>query len=155
MHPIPEHTVEAAATRLTNEPRLAEDLLLHWQQEQPVLLAFLTSENLEALSRQEQEYLLFLAMVIYLAAGEGRDGLPAIDAEALSAAEEQNWELLGQSTKRGFHERLDPFFEHTSQEDLLAFLEDALSDEEDGWSTREGREAMFVSLKSVVDCLAG
>ena len=40
-----------------------------------------------------------------------------------------------------------------SQEDLLAFVEDNLVEDEDSVVTKEGREPMFVALKSVIDVL--
>lgn len=77
-----------------------------------------------------------------------------VEVEIFEDAEEKNWELLEAGTSaQSFRERLDVFFEKTSQEDLLAFVEDALSDSEDGLTTKEGREVVFVFLKSVIDCL--
>jgi broad specificity phosphatase PhoE len=85
---------------------------------------------------------------------------PAVLLEALSEAEEKNWELLEASPAKRFRERLDVLFAHSAQEDLLAFLEDMLAEPEDDEDadtepslSREGREPMFVLLKSVVDCL--
>jgi hypothetical protein len=85
---------------------------------------------------------------------------PFISPEALSEAEEKNWELLEATPAKRFRERLDVFFAHSTQEDLLAFLEDMLAEPEEDEGddaelsvSREGREPMFVLLKSVVDCL--
>jgi len=52
-----------------------------------------------------------------------------------------------------FRERLDEFFEETKQEDLLAFIEDALLDDEESPVSKEGREPMFVTLKAVIDTI--
>ena len=35
----------------------------------------------------------------------------------------------------------------------LAFVEDALSDDEEELITKEGRESIFVTMKSIIDCL--
>ena len=48
---------------------------------------------------------------------------------------------------------MDVFFENYQQEDLLAFVEDSLIDDEDEIVTKVGREPMFVALKSIIDCL--
>ena len=56
-------------------------------------------------------------------------------------------------TAKRFRDRMDIFFENYSQEDLLAFVEDNLVEDEDSLVTKEGREPMFVALKSVIDIL--
>ncbi len=150
---IDEKTLERAAEGLEGTEEKIAATLDEFRQEQPVVLAYLTSENFEALSQKEQEYMLYIAQVLWLAIREAIGPLDEVPGEALAEAEDRNWELLAASPKRLFHERLDVFFDQSAEEDLLAFLEDALSDEEDGFSTREGREAMFVSLKSIADTL--
>jgi hypothetical protein len=75
-----------------------------------------------------------------------------IDSDELSVAEEKNWELLESITAKRFRDRLDVFFKDNKQTDLLAFVEDMLLDEEDELLTKEGREPMFVILKSIIDC---
>ena len=69
-------------------------------------------------------------------------------------AEERNWTILKLAKGRDFQERLNAFFEdHPEKEDLLSFIEDALLEDEDSPVTAEGREPLFVSLKTVIDCL--
>ncbi|MFT5382917.1 MAG: hypothetical protein ACI81W_000313, partial [Saprospiraceae bacterium] len=64
------------------------------------------------------------------------------------------WEKLSENQSKGFRDKLDVFFENTSQEDLLAFVEDALvQDEEDDMISPEGREYVFITLKTIIDCL--
>jgi len=46
---------------------------------------------------------------------------------------------------------MDIFFKNYFQEDLLAFVEDSLIEEEEGLVTKVGREPMFVALKSIID----
>ena len=48
---------------------------------------------------------------------------------------------------------MDVFFEDYAQEDMLAFVEDNLVEDEDSTITKEGREPIFVALKSVIDVL--
>ena len=55
-------------------------------------------------------------------------------------------------TAKKFRERLDVFFQDYFQEDLLAFVEDSLSEEEEEMVTKIGREPMFVALKTIIDC---
>ncbi|MBK8490068.1 MAG: hypothetical protein IPL49_03955 [Saprospirales bacterium] len=83
--------------------------------------------------------------------------LDPIDQDELDEQEEVNWEILNEASSPRFQDRLDPFFDQTDQEDLLAFIEDSLvldDSEEDEWKlTKEGREPIFIGLKTMVDCL--
>lgn len=78
-----------------------------------------------------------------------------VTEEKLGEAEEKNWELMNEVTAKRFRDRLDRFFEQYPQEDLLAFIEDALADDEDGESivSPESREPIFIALKSMIDGL--
>jgi len=49
---------------------------------------------------------------------------------------------------------LDIFFKDYPQEDLLAFAEDALTEDDDSPVTAEGREPMMVFLKTAIDVMA-
>lgn len=153
MKRIDELTITTAAETLGDDSVSAELALDAFREEQPLLLAYLMSENFEALTLREQEFMLFITLVIWTAVKSESTEITEVDPDQLSEAEEHNWALLEASDKRMFHERLDVFFEDSPEEEILAFLEDALSDEEDGLSTHVGREAMFVSLKSISDCL--
>jgi hypothetical protein len=128
---------------------------------QPTILAYLLSENFEVLTMGEKEYLLYLTLVIVNAAEHVNPGLPLVDQDALGEAEEENYGLLNASKERRFRDKLNVFFEDTPQEDLLAFAEDAIvlddENEEEGEEnfnvTKEGREPIFIALKSVIDVL--
>ncbi|MFK8104727.1 MAG: hypothetical protein AB8G15_19570, partial [Saprospiraceae bacterium] len=74
----------------------------------------------------------------------------------LEEKEEDNWEKLENVPAGSFRDRLDVFFKDYPQEDLLAFAEDALVEEEEDSDinlTKEGKELMFVALKTIIDCL--
>ena len=126
---------------------------------QPVVLSYLMSENFEVLTTEEREYLLYLTLVIIKSARRVNPQLQAVEQEKLGAAEESNYTLLQSSKERRFRDKLTVFFEKYPQEDLLAFAEDALviDDEttaEDSFQiTKEGREPVFLALKSIIDAL--
>ena len=75
-----------------------------------------------------------------------------VTEDQISQQEEKNWEVLHASKTKDFRDRVTPFFEDYFQEDLLAFVEDALveDEDEDGEEvvTTDGRPALFVSLKT-------
>lgn len=151
---IREEAIEATIEQLNASEEAYEEAVELFREEQPVVLAYLFSETFEPFSKKEQEFIFYLALVLFLSVRRERESIPQVSEEQLSRAEEHNWELLSEVKSKRFHERLDVFFEDSKEEDLLAFLEDALSDETDELVTKEGREAAFASLKAIVDCLA-
>ena len=80
----------------------------------------------------------------------------SVSEQEIGEAEENNYEILEASTAKKFRDRLDLFFENTSQEDLLAFAEEAVLESEedpDSLVSKEGREPIFIALKTIVDVL--
>lgn len=143
---------------ITEELSASEKALEHtldmMNREQPVLLAYLFSENFEAFTERERELLLFMTCVLWKSVFRVYGSQRQISEDDLADAEEHNWELIQSVTARQFRDRLDVFFqERPEAEELLAFVEDAILDDEESPVTAEGREALFVSLKSIVDCL--
>lgn len=151
---IDEATIDAVAVRLGSLEAAREAAINALEEEQPVLLAYIFSESFDAFLPKEKEFILFLVIIILEAIRESTKApVPFISEEALSEAEEANWEIMQGVTTQRFRERLDVFFEHSEQEDLLAFIEDALIDEEDDLLSKEGREPIFIVLKSIIDAL--
>ena len=132
-----------------------ETLFRELANEQPVLLAFLVSDNIQMLTEQEQELLYFLAFIIWKAIARVHPDIPLIEENLLGKIEESNWELLEGHNQGNFSERITPFFTDHPQEDLLAFIEDSLIFDEESQVTNEGRIYLFVILKTVVDAFVG
>lgn len=150
---ITESTVERVLARLESGQDDFAVEVQDFAEAQPYLMSYLTNEETEAFTESEREFLLFGALVIYQSITDQRLEPSVADVAKISSAEEANYALLKEA-KGDFRERLTPFFERSSEEDLLAFVEDMLvADEEDNIS-REGREPLFVTLKTVVDVLA-
>lgn len=151
---VSEKVIDAIGDALDKEDAY-EKAIEEMANEQPAIVALALSEDFQVFSEEERDFFLYLALIMWKAAC--KVGKPAIATpEDIEAAEERNWAILEQSSGTTFHDRLDPFFDNPLQEDLLAFIEDAVSEDEDGEEgivTKEGREAMFVSLKSVMDVL--
>jgi hypothetical protein len=124
---------------------------------QPVIASFLESENTGILSDEERDFLEYLALVIYKCVEKVHPNLPAVTEEQIGEAEEKNWDIMENSKGKSFSDKIDPFFENYKQEDLLAFVEDSLvydpDDEEANleFLTDEGREPMFITLKTIID----
>lgn len=155
---VSESVIDALLEQLEKSPDSAEDMFMELSDRQPALAPFVLSNNEGSFDEEEESFLLYLLMIIWKSHEQVNGPQPVITSEELEAAEESNWELLEQlpaSTKK-FRERLDVLFSSCPQEDLLAFVEDALLEDEEGDSlpiTREGREPIFVLMKTVIDCL--
>jgi hypothetical protein len=135
---------------LHNEP---EEIVDEIKESYPVIFAYLLSESFELLTEQENEEVFYIASVILKAIELADIEIPETTTEELENIEERNWEILSNSKDNAFRHRISVFFEGYKEEDLLAFVEDMLSDDEDTTITKEGRETIFVSLKTIIDAL--
>jgi hypothetical protein len=152
---ISETEIETVASSIEDNEELFESLIEEMEASQPILLGYCFSENTLAYTRPEQSLLLYLTIVIWKATQQAHETIPVVTEEQISLQEEKNWETFHSSKAKDFRDRLNPFFEGYFQEDLLAFVEDALveGEEEEDVVTVEGRPALFVSLKTVIDTL--
>ncbi|MEM8524270.1 MAG: hypothetical protein AAGG68_06490 [Bacteroidota bacterium] len=131
-----------------------EEQITFFNQRQPMLLAYLTGSQFDLLNEQEKDYFLYLAWILHQSIAQGAESISIANEDQIGTAEEQNWEMMEKTSKGDFRKRLDPFFEKTLQEDLLAFIEDGIIDDEEDFITPVGRELMFVGLKTLVDVLS-
>jgi hypothetical protein len=155
---VPEAVIDEVIARLDTTPDFLENTLAELHERQPALALFILSNNEGAFDEAENALLLFLLLVVWKSHEEVNGPQAPIAPEDLEEAEEENWEMLEKlpANVKKFRERLDVLFESSQQEDLLAFVEDALLEDEEGGTlpiTREGREPIFVLMKTVIDCL--
>jgi len=150
---IPESTIESVAAIIGENEERYQASVNQFSEEYPMILAYLLSENFDVLTEQEKEYLLYISTVIAFSTKEEGLDTPVLTEKSIGELEELNWELLQATKAKTFRDRMDVFFEKYPQEDLLAFVEDALVEDEDSFVTKVGREPMFVALKSIIDAL--
>lgn len=154
---VQESIIDAVAEELEGSADAFEATLREFEAEQPMLVAYLFSEEFEAFTTEERDLLLFLALTIWRSVQRSRAGghLPMVTEEEIARAEERNWEKIEQVADRGFRARADILFAGYAEEDLLALAEDALTDDEDPGVTSEAREPLFITLKTIIDTLTG
>lgn len=152
---VSEKTIDETIDFFQSDEALYDQTILEFNKEQPGIRNYLLSEEFDSLSSDEKEVLLYMNIIVYNAIKKNHPTIPAVTVDELENCEEQNWELLDNITEKRFSDRLTVFFEKSTQEDLLAFFEDALVEEEEEYKfiTKEGREPMFIALKSVVDAI--
>lgn len=151
---ISESTIDEVVLQLSISENAYQQVLERLQEAEPVLLGYLFSENFQVFTQSEKEYVLYLVLVIWQSINT-QIQLPSssVNEQSLSEAEEKNWNILQKVNARNFRDRLNVFFENYPQEDLLAFAEDALTDDTDNLVTSEAREHLFIILKSIIDLL--
>jgi hypothetical protein len=124
---------------------------------QPVIIAYLfDEENLHLLTEDERGFLQYLILIAWASIERVNGPGEPVSEDQIGEAEEKNYAILEASTAKTFRDRVDPFFEGYAQEDLLAFIEEALLEDEgdpEALLTKEGREPLFVAAKSLIDTL--
>lgn len=123
---------------------------------QPVLFAWLFSEHFELLNEDEKGYLQYLSLIAWRSIMRVNSEVEAVSEEQIGEAEEANYAVLEASKSQKFRDRLNDFFEGSPQEDLLAFAEEAVLEDEDDLEalvSKEAREPIFVAVKTLVDVL--
>ena len=127
-----------------------KEIIEEISQSQPALLSYVLSEGFEMLTKDENKIMIFLFLVIYSAFGSE---LEPIEPSDIESTEDKNWEIFNETSGTEFQDKITPFFKDYTQEDLLAFVEDALVDDEDSFVTKEGKELLFIGLKTTIDTL--
>ncbi len=105
----------------------------------------------EILFDEELDYMFSMLCLIILSAF---DKVEALDLDHIQELEEKNWETL--YTHKSIKSTFDVYFEGYEEEDLLAYVEDALvfdkeSEEEMEFLTNVGTEVIMVKAKSLID----
>ena len=117
---------------------------------QPAVSAMFTDDALDLLSDDEFDLLWFVVVTMYFCLDK-KFKIPVITPQALSEAEELNWQVMEKSTGQAWRKRLDPFYVDYPQEDLLSFIEDSFESDEDFELSGPVKEVLFVCAKSILD----
>jgi len=153
MTKISESTIDDLVEYYESFPETLINKTADYMDDYPTLLAYLDQESNEVLLDEERDLHWYIVVVCLSAILEEGVDIRPFTVEGLSAAEEANWQLLQNAGAGSWRDRLTPFFESLDQEDLLAFVEDLLEDDEDSPITAIGREVIFISTKSILDCI--
>lgn len=108
--------------------------------------AYLLGDQFKLLSETEKELLLFIHLTIWFCYDQYGQAFDFI-IEDFTTIEEENWTKI-ENNKLSSELKIDLLFENYPQEDLLAFVEDMLQQEE---ITPLGKELIFVTAKSYID----
>jgi len=150
---ISESTIETCIEVLT---RGDEDWLKLLTEDQPVLSSYLISEDHEAFSEAETQYLYYLAVLCWMSFDRTYPELGEADAEALALREELNWNRVDSFRPTNLKNIIDRILPDYKEPELLYYIEDALQiDEEDPEHpvTKSGQIPLFITILSIIDVL--
>ncbi len=114
----------------------------------PDIATILSNENLKILTEEEFGLLTYMLTILSKVSPEPTEDL----IENIASFEEYNWDYFNGNSKQSFREKCDYFFFQYQQEDMLAFVEDSLQVDDESQLTTVGRDIIFVTCKSLIDC---
>lgn len=82
-----------------------EKLMEEFAEAQPVVFAWLFSEQFDLLTEDEKGYLQYLCLIAWRSITNVNGDIPEISEEQIGVAEEQNYELMDASTGKKFRDR--------------------------------------------------
>jgi len=121
----------------------------HFLKEQN-FIDYLNSDVFTSLNGDEKKILFFCCEVIYNATFLSTATQPEIDLDLFFAKEENNWSK--REDFKNWSDAVDFFFDNYHEEDLLAFIEDILSDDEEKLS-EIAKEIIFITSKSLIETI--
>jgi hypothetical protein len=134
-----------------NEFQIASEKFIS---DQPALAQFLFQEDFDVLNAPEKEYLFYISLVLYTSAKSVLGQFDPVLINTIEAAEERNWETWEKTKTKVIQEKNNVFFENYEQEDLLAFVEDMVLDDEENELSYIAQEICMVAGKTIIDVLA-
>ena len=117
--------------------------------EEKAFLAYLASDNFDVLNDGERRVMFFCCEVIFHAYKNCHGEYPELDMAVFYINEESNWTMREEASS--WETCKDEFFKASDEEDMLAFVEDVLVDDEDENMTDIGKEFIFILCKSYID----
>jgi hypothetical protein len=149
---VTEAEIDQYIEQLSVEARLDKEVMTI-SETQPFLAGFLHVDQHSLLSKEEYSFLWFIVAAVYGSYAKKYGRPETIQASDIEDKEEKIWGLLNDSKEKNFRSKLDVFFEMCPEEDLLAFIEDSLLEDEDSVVTNAGREFIFVPAATFLFCL--
>ena len=78
---ISEQIIDGITEALDNEENSYDEAIGGMQAKQPILFSYLLSESFKLLTKEESEYLLYLALIIWKAVGAKATEMTMLDSE--------------------------------------------------------------------------
>jgi len=150
---IKEHHINAVLDMIDQDDFDMEEAMMKIDGTLSNVLSYSLSDNFALLTEEEKDYFDYLGMTILISCLNNIESIQDKDQDEIALIEEAMWEKMEGQKSKDFNKRLDVFFEATAEEDLMAFVEDGLTPEENDFISAAGRELMFVGLATMVSAL--
>ncbi len=147
MKAVSEKDIDHILKELEQGSKSLDAIIEEFTKSQSFFIQFLSSESFSILKDHEFDLLIFLLSVIHCASSMEEE-IQAIKIEEL---DEKNWTILNES--KSFKKAKDVYFQDYNQEDLLAFVEDSLVEVDGDNISLVGKELIFLTAKTLIDCL--
>ncbi len=147
---ISENIIDNVLTDFEQNPQSKEDAFLAFAEWHLPVVQFVESENFKLLKEEEFDQLMFLLLVCFQSISSVEEHIE-IPPDLIDKKEEINWQVYNESKDKGFKAIVNMYFEGYPQEDLLAFIEDALIEDEESELSQVGREIIFITCKTYID----
>jgi len=152
---IKEKNINAVLDLIEQDDFSMEEAMQKIDETIPTILAYSLSDNFSLLTEEEKDYFEYLVITILIASLNYAQEVTDSTEEEIGSIEDRIWAKMDLNKSKNFNEQLNAFFEDTKEEDLLAFIEDGLTPEENDFVSAAGRELMFVGLATMIEALHG
>ena len=150
---VNEKTIEDIIESLEENNKLLA-LEKRWEENFPAISDYLNQDNFSLLIDEEKAYVSFIVAVIFLSWEEKFGKFDKdLKPKKLEKIEEENWEKLNNAKGKTFREKLDVFFDGYTQEELLAFIEDSIQDDEQQMVSGAARDIVFICAITILDTI--
>lgn len=143
---IPEATIENAITKLSES---REEVETRFLENHRIFFDYLHNEILSALEDDLQAQLIFYITIIHESCFLANGSLPPFSLEDYAENEDNNWRTTEKNSN--WEETVNFFFRDYPEEDLLAFVEDMLSEIDGSEKNTASTEVIFIVAKSYID----
>lgn len=150
---IKEHHINAVLDLIDQDDFDMEAAMKNIDEKLSNVLSYSLSENFALLTEEEKDYFDYLGMTIMISCLNNVEDIQDKEQDEIASIEEAMWEKMEGQKSKDFNKRLDVFFQSAKEEDLMAFVEDGLTPEENDFVSPAGRELMFVGLATMISAL--
>ncbi len=141
---ITEKHIENVLLKVEKDHSFLADRIQFYSKKYPAFFRHINEESF-ILSGKEIDYLVgLIGFILEVTVADYLE-----DGDLFAELEEENWTIVDSLT--GFKSVMDHWFSETQEEELLAYIEDSLVEDEEDFISKEGRLFIAVKCKTLVD----
>ena len=126
---VAEQDIEQAILAIENASSGPKERFEHHSERFPTLTAFLFSEDMDILNEEEQALFLFIGDVLFTTWAFIEREDPTCSIEDVEDILDEIWERWEKA--KTINDKMDTLFEYEEEEELLAFVEDMILDNDE------------------------